>query len=1082
MLHGEPEPQRRRLVLTLVLLVAAPLTRDAAAAASPVASRRGQLNTGVERLSVASGILIRRETIGQPLGAISGKPTDKVQCVCPAEGYTQMVDPRSYKNPGMCHLARRRWECAQYSSDQARCEEVEGCIHNAVTGCDLRPEDSLGALFRYGIRGGLMDGCGPFGIDLALATEQLFDCQARNPGEGAAMDCSGTCELQTRWETRGNKCVNTTECVPINGSFQRTLGRLFARPCKEGDDLIKCFLKVTPESCLPQLRQCTSMVNATACGKASACDWSEAAGRDNGVGPALAPAAATPEHCDDKGSLVPGKKPTIQKMLKEMSRAEDMSFSCMPSFRNLEDIGRTQCSQICQKTDQFTIGISCSAATQGSCSNVHQMAHESCDPPTKWMQTKGCKNYPSWAENKYCRKTCWKIGQGYEGDDCATNVCGALGKDSNAQCAFNVQWAFTTARHLDPNHYDTLLRRVSNVTIGNATIEDYQRLYFCGLFLDHMKCSLSPCNCSSPPCAECPISRATVYDVSNQKEQKEEVHLSELSGKFMRGESLSNKCPMGGVRITTPAECREAALVGGYEFKGAHRLANEEPNGCFLYLDPSARASQGLYLNINPGGHADGKANHYLICAKEECNICGQGTVNRDLEYLDPASQLMRGCGVAADSCANGSSCGRGLCDEAQHFYATRSQCCTSSGLDKCEDLSYGRTNARKLSQPKWCSELSTQEYTCEMYFTRAPSSNAMQICHTPSVGVSCASHGIIPCRAHCIEVTAASMVKKPGNFTSIDGLQVDMIMEQGASALTAGILCSEHSTGILDVGEKGESKAWKWNSFKKDWNCDIAPNASSNATTLAACQTRCEGFNYIAFWSKGAHPGLCRCYPSCIGGIPSTKGSENVVYEKVLQVNPTTNASAGYLKESHDAIGATARVNGTVSAKATTPAPGQAHIAVEAHAKSQAHTEESGNTHHLVLGLSLFVVIAGCCAVVAYDRKKPAVEAEVEAVEEVTFTDEQMADWLEKEATPEERDWWDNASPEERAAWMGKSGDGVGEEGEEGEEEVREEGVEEGKEASAGQPPAPLTTGQVKAEEALKGQPQAPKRQPPAA
>jgi len=76
----------------------------------------------------------------------------------------------------------------------------------------------------------------------------------------------------------------------------------------------------------------------------------------------------------------------------------------------------------------------------------------------------------------------------------------------NDECRRDVEWAFSTGRHAGKelaNEAYGHMRDFAGVAYENATIEDFQRLFFCGEA--HMRCGTPPTTCTSPPCSLCPV-------------------------------------------------------------------------------------------------------------------------------------------------------------------------------------------------------------------------------------------------------------------------------------------------------------------------------------------------------------------------------------------------------------------------------------------------------------------------------------------------------------------------------------------------------------------------------------------------
>lgn len=81
--------------------------------------------------------------------------------------------------------------------------------------------------------------------------------------------------------------------------------------------------------------------------------------------------------------------------------------------------------------------------------------------------------------------------------------CAALDHGRNAQCESHVTWAFQDGRFEGwaPIAYSGILE-IAGVHFQDASIEDFQRYFFCG-GVPSMACGLPPCSCSVPPCDVC---------------------------------------------------------------------------------------------------------------------------------------------------------------------------------------------------------------------------------------------------------------------------------------------------------------------------------------------------------------------------------------------------------------------------------------------------------------------------------------------------------------------------------------------------------------------------------------------------
>lgn len=80
--------------------------------------------------------------------------------------------------------------------------------------------------------------------------------------------------------------------------------------------------------------------------------------------------------------------------------------------------------------------------------------------------------------------------------------CGGLDDDRNVQCKEHVAWAFQNGRFESwaPTAYSGVLE-IAGVTFLEASLEDFQRFFFCGM--PEMACGLPPCSCSISPCDVC---------------------------------------------------------------------------------------------------------------------------------------------------------------------------------------------------------------------------------------------------------------------------------------------------------------------------------------------------------------------------------------------------------------------------------------------------------------------------------------------------------------------------------------------------------------------------------------------------
>jgi endonuclease/exonuclease/phosphatase family metal-dependent hydrolase len=71
-------------------------------------------------------------------------------------------------------------------------------------------------------------------------------------------------------------------------------------------------------------------------------------------------------------------------------------------------------------------------------------------------------------------------------------------------CGETVGWTFGTGKRQSwaEKAYGEI-RNTSGVSIHSATVEDVQRLFYCGAVAKAKKCELPPCTCSNPPCDTC---------------------------------------------------------------------------------------------------------------------------------------------------------------------------------------------------------------------------------------------------------------------------------------------------------------------------------------------------------------------------------------------------------------------------------------------------------------------------------------------------------------------------------------------------------------------------------------------------
>jgi len=80
--------------------------------------------------------------------------------------------------------------------------------------------------------------------------------------------------------------------------------------------------------------------------------------------------------------------------------------------------------------------------------------------------------------------------------------CGNHFLKENAPCKEHVLFASTTGRLEHPDWY-VQIEDIAGVTLENATVQDFQRLFFCKLFGQAKQCGQPPCFCTSPPCNLC---------------------------------------------------------------------------------------------------------------------------------------------------------------------------------------------------------------------------------------------------------------------------------------------------------------------------------------------------------------------------------------------------------------------------------------------------------------------------------------------------------------------------------------------------------------------------------------------------
>lgn len=81
--------------------------------------------------------------------------------------------------------------------------------------------------------------------------------------------------------------------------------------------------------------------------------------------------------------------------------------------------------------------------------------------------------------------------------------CASLDDPANAVCAPVVRWASKGGQY-DPhaNEWFSDMKSISGVDFHHATVEDWQKLYFCAP-PGGKQCGTPPCKCSNPPCNIC---------------------------------------------------------------------------------------------------------------------------------------------------------------------------------------------------------------------------------------------------------------------------------------------------------------------------------------------------------------------------------------------------------------------------------------------------------------------------------------------------------------------------------------------------------------------------------------------------
>jgi len=82
--------------------------------------------------------------------------------------------------------------------------------------------------------------------------------------------------------------------------------------------------------------------------------------------------------------------------------------------------------------------------------------------------------------------------------------CGDLDAAENDICRSTVTWAATGGGKWDPDAHTWFeqMKEISGVDYKEATLEDFQRLYYCSP-PGGKACGTPPCGCSKPPCGQC---------------------------------------------------------------------------------------------------------------------------------------------------------------------------------------------------------------------------------------------------------------------------------------------------------------------------------------------------------------------------------------------------------------------------------------------------------------------------------------------------------------------------------------------------------------------------------------------------
>jgi hypothetical protein len=90
---------------------------------------------------------------------------------------------------------------------------------------------------------------------------------------------------------------------------------------------------------------------------------------------------------------------------------------------------------------------------------------------------------------------------------------------------------------------------------------------------------------------------------------------------YVYGDSDSNKCPAGYVRIMDGQACESAATTMGESWNSDLKNRNDRPRGC--YLSKEEEGGMNVYLNSHPVG--SGFPHRLLLCARTQkslSNIC----------------------------------------------------------------------------------------------------------------------------------------------------------------------------------------------------------------------------------------------------------------------------------------------------------------------------------------------------------------------------------------------------------------------------------------------------------------------------